>query len=83
MSTEAEKILLQDEFEELIASGNEQRIHDFLDEQNISDVADLIYENEDQDAYILSQLSIHRAIGGSNIKSFFSKSFLKLVYIVP
>ncbi len=63
MSTEAEKILLQDEFEELIASGNEQRIHDFLDEQNISDVADLIYENEDQDAYILSQLSIHRAAG--------------------
>ena len=63
MSTEAEKILLQDEFEELIASGNEERIHDFLDEQNISDVADLIYENEDQDAYILSQLSIHRAAG--------------------
>ena len=61
MSTEAEKILLQDEFEELIASGNEEHIHDFLDEQNISDVADLIYENEDQDAYILSQLSIHRA----------------------
>ncbi len=63
MSTEAEKILLQDEFEELIASGNDERIHDFLDEQNISDVADLIYENEDQDAYILSQLSIHRAAG--------------------
>ena len=63
MATEAEKILLQDEFEELIASGNEERIHDFLDEQNISDVADLIYENEDQDAYILSQLSIHRAAG--------------------
>ncbi len=50
MSTEAEKILLQDEFEDLIASGNDERIHDFLDEQNISDVADLIYENEDQDA---------------------------------
>ena len=63
MATEAEKILLQDEFEELIASGNDERIHDFLDEQNISDVADLIYENEDQDAYILSQLSIHRAAG--------------------
>jgi magnesium transporter len=63
MSTEAEKILLQNEFEELIASGNDERIHDFLDEQNISDVADLIYENEDQDAYILSQLSIHRAAG--------------------
>lgn len=61
MSTEAEKILLQDEFEEIIASGDEMRIHEFLDEQNISDVADLIYENEDQEAYILSRLSIHRA----------------------
>ena len=61
MSTEAEKILLQDEFEDLITSGNDDRIHQFLDEQNISDVAELIYENEDKEAYILSHLSIHRA----------------------
>lgn len=60
MSGEAEKILLQDEFEEAIASGDDQ-VHQFLDEQNISDVADLIYENDDQEAYILSRLSIHRA----------------------
>lgn len=63
MSTEAEKISLQDQFEEVIASGDDNRIHQFLDEQNISDVADLIYENEDQEAYILSLLSIHRAAG--------------------
>ena len=61
MSTEAEKIVLQDEFEEVIASGDDKRIHQFLDEQNISDVAELIYENEDQEAYILSRLSLHRA----------------------
>ena len=61
MSTEAEKILLQDEFEEVITSGDDDRIHQFLDEQNISDVADLIYDNEDREAYILSRLSIHRA----------------------
>ncbi|HUS02262.1 MAG TPA: magnesium transporter [Chitinophagaceae bacterium] len=61
MSTGAEKILLQDEFEEIITSGDDNRIHQFLDEQNISDVADLIYENEDREAYILSRLSIHRA----------------------
>ena len=61
MSTEAEKILLQDEFEEVTASGDDTSIHKFLDDQNISDVADLIYENEDREAYILSQLSIHRA----------------------
>ncbi|MDB5198201.1 MAG: magnesium transporter [Chitinophagaceae bacterium] len=63
MSTEANKILLQDEFEEVIASGDDERIHQFLDEQNISDVADLIYENEDREAYILSSLSVHRAAG--------------------
>ena len=61
MSTEAEKIVLQDEFEEVIISGDDKKIHQFLDEQNISDVAELIYENEDQEAYILSRLSIHRA----------------------
>ncbi len=63
MSTEAEKISLQDQYEEIIASNDENSIHQFLDEQNISDVADLIYENEDQEAYILSHLSIHRAAG--------------------
>jgi magnesium transporter len=63
MSSEAEKILLQDEFEEVLATGDGERMHQFLDEQNISDVADLIYENEDQEAYILSRLSTHRAAG--------------------
>lgn len=63
MSGDVEKILIQDEFEEAIGSGDDIRIHKFLDEQNISDVADLIYENEDREAYILSRLSIHRAAG--------------------
>jgi magnesium transporter len=55
MAGEAEKILLQDEFEDAIGSGDDIRIHQFLDEQNISDVAELIYENEDREAYILSR----------------------------
>ena len=63
MSIEVEKIPLQDQFEEAIASQDEQFIHQFLDEQNISDVADLIYDNEEYEAYILSHLSIHRAAG--------------------
>jgi magnesium transporter len=63
MSTETEKILLQDQFEEIITAGDDDRLHTFLDEQNISDVAELIYDNEDQEAYILSRLSIHRAAG--------------------
>lgn len=63
MTTEAEKISLQDEFEDIIASGDDNSLRQFLDDQNISDVADLIYENEDRGAYILSRLSIHRAAG--------------------
>lgn len=63
MSTDTEKVLLQDKFEEVVSSGEDSRIQQFLDEQNISDVADLIYENEDQEAFILSHLSIHRAAG--------------------
>jgi magnesium transporter len=63
MSREIEKNLLQDQFDEVIASGDKNLIHQFLDEQNISDVAEFIYENEERGANILSQLSIHRAAG--------------------
>lgn len=61
MSTGIDKISIPEQFEELLNSKNELRIHAFLDEQNISDVAELIDENEELDAYILSHLSIHRA----------------------
>src|SRR5438045_9728891 len=44
-------------------SGDPAKLHEFLDEQNITDVADLIYENEESEAFILSNLSIHRAAG--------------------
>ena len=63
MTREAEKISLQEQFEDMISSGDDNSINQFLDDQNISDVADLIYENEDREAYILSHLSIHRAAG--------------------
>ncbi|MEP6615280.1 MAG: magnesium transporter, partial [Ginsengibacter sp.] len=61
MSTDIEKISVQEQFEELLAAKDDARMHEFLDEQNISDVAELIYDNEDQETYIISQLSIHRA----------------------
>ena len=63
MSTGIEKISVQEQFEELVSSDNELFIHEFLDEQNISDVAALIYENEEYESYIISHLSIHRAAG--------------------
>ncbi|HNU89029.1 MAG TPA: magnesium transporter, partial [Ferruginibacter sp.] len=61
MSLELEEISLQQRFEEVIASENKLEIQEFLNHQNISDVATLIYENEDYEGQIISHLSIHRA----------------------
>jgi len=52
---------LHEQFEELIAGDNKLEIQEFLNHQNISDVADLIYEHEDFETQIISSLSIHRA----------------------
>lgn len=56
-------ISLQEQFEEIIASENKLLIQEFLNQQNISDVAELIYENEGYETQIISHLSIHRAAG--------------------
>ena len=61
MSLELEQISLQQQFEEVIASENKLEIQEFLNHQNISDVASLIYDNEDYEGQIISHLSIHRA----------------------
>ncbi len=61
MSLELEEISLQQRFEEVIASEDKLVIQEFLNHQNISDVATLIYENEEYEGQIISHLSIHRA----------------------
>ena len=61
MSFNVEEISLQQRFEELIASEDKLMIQEFLNDQNISDVAELIYENEQYECQIISMLSIHRA----------------------
>ncbi len=61
MLSEFEEISLQQQFEEIIASEDKLVIQDFLNNQNISDVAELIYENEEFESQIISHLSIHRA----------------------
>ena len=61
MSLEMEDITLQQKFEEVIASKEQLEIRDFLNNQNISDVADLIYDNTEFESQIISHLSIHRA----------------------
>jgi len=61
MALEMDDITLQQLFEEVIASEDKLAIQDFLNDQNISDVANLIYENPDYESQIISHLSIHRA----------------------
>ncbi len=61
MSVDPEFISLQEQFQEVIASEDKLAIQEFLNNQNISDVANLVYENSDYESQIISHLSIHRA----------------------
>ena len=61
MSLETPEISIQQLFEEAIASEDQLAIKEFLNDQNISDVAELIYEFDDYETQIISHLSIHRA----------------------
>lgn len=54
---------LQAELEHTLERGDPEEIGTFLDQQNISDVAELIYNAEDHDASIIGHMSIHRASG--------------------
>ena len=61
---------LQLELEHVLNNGDPEEIRDFLDDQNISDVAELIYNEPDFDAQIVSGMSIHRAAGVFKILEF-------------
>ncbi|MBK8712310.1 MAG: magnesium transporter [Niastella sp.] len=54
-------ISISDQFQEIIAAEDKLQIKEFLNDQNISDVADLIYEFPEFETQIVSNLSIHRA----------------------
>jgi magnesium transporter len=56
-----EEISIQEQYEEMLDTGNETAIREFLNHQNISDVAKLIEENEEREIEIILYLSIHRA----------------------
>lgn len=51
----------REQFEQIIQTQDKLRIREFLDEQNISDVADLVYDYEEYDSQIIAAMSIHRA----------------------
>jgi magnesium transporter len=61
MTTELEQSTLQEQFETVIQTEDKLQIKSFLDHQNISDVADLVYEFPEYDNQIIANMSVHRA----------------------
>src|SRR4030095_14684939 len=51
----------REEFEAIVQTGDNRMLSEFLDDQNISDVAELIYDYPDHELAIISSMSIHRA----------------------
>ncbi|MES2005254.1 MAG: magnesium transporter [Bacteroidota bacterium] len=61
MSLELEQPNIFEQFEQLISKEDKLEIREFLDDQNISDVADLINEYPEYEAQIIANMAIHRA----------------------
>ncbi|HTS42767.1 MAG TPA: magnesium transporter [Puia sp.] len=61
---------VQEQFQEILESGNPTMLNDFLDNQNISDVAELVNEMPEQESQIISNLSIRRAVSTFKILDF-------------
>jgi len=61
---------IQEKFEQLVATEDKLAIREFLDDQNITDVAELINEYPDFESQIIANLSIHRAASTFKILDF-------------
>ncbi len=61
MSLDLEQPTLREQFESVIKTEDKLLIRDFLDDQNISDVAMLVDEYPEYDDQIIANMSIHRA----------------------
>ena len=61
MSLELEQHSIFEQFEQLIAKEDKLEIREFLDDQNISDVAELINEYPEYESQIIANMAIHRA----------------------
>ncbi|MEO7922396.1 MAG: magnesium transporter [Chitinophagaceae bacterium] len=61
MSLELEQLSLQEQFEAIIRTEDKLRIREFLDDQNISDVALLVEEFPDYESNIIASMSVNRA----------------------
>jgi magnesium transporter len=54
---------LKEQFESLLETGDALEIRTFLDDQNISDIANLVYEYPEHESKIIAGMSVHRAAG--------------------
>ena len=61
MSFEEEQISLSKQFDSVLLSENKLQIKQFLDDQNISDVAALVDEYPEYEYRIIANMSVHRA----------------------
>lgn len=61
MSLELENLSLEEQFEQLIQTEDKLAIRDFLNDQNISDVAELINKYPEYEGQIIGNMSVHRA----------------------
>jgi magnesium transporter len=62
--------VLKQEYEHVVQTGDDALIRELLDDQNISDVADLVYEEPEFESQIISVMSVHRAAGVFKILEF-------------
>ena len=61
MSPEPEQHTLPEQFEIFIKTEDKLRIREFLDDQNISDVVELVYEFPEYESQVIANMSINRA----------------------
>ncbi len=61
MSLELEQHTLQEQFEAIIITEDKLQIREFLDDQNISDVAELVEEFPEYESSIIANMSVNRA----------------------
>jgi magnesium transporter len=61
MSLELEQPTIAEQFEAIIQTEDKLLIRDFLDDQNISDVAELVYGFPEYESQIIANMSVHRA----------------------
>ena len=57
-----EEVNLSEVFLEVLSKNDESLLTEFLDEQNISDVVELVNEFPEQEANIIDHMTVHRAV---------------------